>query len=165
MARVQFRDFFVETAGDLPTPGSRAPDFSLLAGSLQRQGLADFAGKRKVLNIFPSVDTAICATSVRQFNARAAGLPDTVVLNVSADLPFAFKRFCAAEGLEGVHGLSTFESTFGLDYGVRMVTGPMTGFMSRAVVVVDAEGTVLHAEQVASIGQEPDYEAALAVLV
>jgi thiol peroxidase len=125
---------------------------------------ADFAGKSIVLNIFPSIDTGVCAASVRAFNEKAAGRDDAAVLNVSMDLPFAQARFCGAEGIENVTSASTFRSSFGQDYGVTISDGPMAGLMSRAVVVVDPDGTVTYTEQVPEIAQEPDYDAALAAI-
>jgi thiol peroxidase len=126
--------------------------------------VGDYAGQNLVLNIFPSVDTQVCATSVRTFNERAAVLEGTTVLNVSADLPFALGRFCGAEGIENVKSASTFRSEFGETYGVRIAEGPLSGLMSRAVVVVNGDGVVTYTEQVPEIGQEPDYDAALAAL-
>ena len=163
MGTTTLRDMTINT-GDLPAVGSSAPDFSLLSTSLQRVSLGDYAGKRKVLNIFPSIDTPVCQASVRHFNEKAAGRGDTVVLNISYDLPFAHKRFCGAEGLTGVESLSAFKSTFGSDYGADMANGPLAGLCSRAVVVLDADNRVLYTEQVPSIGQEPDYDAALGAL-
>lgn len=154
----------VQTMGTLPAAGSTAPDFSLVRGDLSDANLATFAGKKKVLNIFPSVDTPTCAASVRAFNEKASKADGVVVLNVSADLPFAFKRFCAAEGLEGVESLSTFRSDFQKSWGLGIVDGPLRGLCSRAVVVLDEEGKVVHTQQVAEIADEPDYEAALGAI-
>ena len=151
-------------AGTLPQPGATAPDFDLVGADLGPITSADLRGQRVVLNIFPSIDTGVCATSVRTFNERAASLDNTTVLNVSADRPCALGRFCGAEGIENAKTGSTFRSTFGEDYGVTMRDGILQGLLSRAVVVLDADGVVLHAEQVPDIGQEPDYDAALAVL-
>ena len=133
-------------------------------GDLSDLTLADLAGKRVVLNIFPSVDTATCATSVRKFNEKAAALDNTVVVCVSADLPFALSRFCGAEGIENVKVASSFRSSFGLDYGVEFVSGPLAKLLSRSVVVLDETGKVLHSEQVAETVDEPNYDAALASL-
>ncbi len=144
--------------------GQTTPDFTLTATDLSDKTLADFAGKRKILNIFPSIDTGVCATSVRKFNEHAANLNNTVVLCIAADLPFAFARFCGAEGIENVVSLSSFRSTFGADYGVNLAGSPLRGLTTRAVVVLDENNQVLHAELVAEIGQEPNYDAALAVL-
>ena len=164
MAEITFRGNPINTVGDLPVVGSPAPDFTLTGGALNDVTLADFAGKSLVLNIFPSVDTGTCAASVRAFNEKAGGRDDVTVLNVSADLPFAQGRFCGAEGIEGVQNASTFRSDFGATYGVTMSEGPLNGLLSRAVVVVDGNGQVAYTEQVPEIGQEPDYDAALAVL-
>lgn len=144
--------------------GSKAPDFTLTGAGLADVKLADFAGQRLVLNIFPSVDTPTCATSVRTFNKALSGLDNTAVLCVSEDLPFAQARFCGAEGLEQVKNGSSFRSSFGKDYGVVFTTGPLTGLLSRAVVVIGTDGTVLYTEQVAETADEPSYQGALAVL-
>lgn len=152
-----------QTSGELPTVGSTAPDFTLVDPDLQEFGLADVPGRR-VISIFPSIGTGVCQESVRRFNELAADLEDTTVLNVSVDLPFAQKSFCAAEGLDRVSVGSAFRSSFGDDYGVRLVDTKFEGLLARAVVVVDRDGTVLHAELVPQIGQEPDYDAALAAL-
>ncbi len=162
MATIKFKGNPIETAGELPKLGSKAPDFSLLKQDLARASLKDFPGK-KVLNIFPSIDTSVCATSVRKFNQLAAGKGVTV-LCISEDLPFAAKRFCGAEGLDKVVTLSAFRSSFGQDYGVEMKTGPLAGLCSRAVVVLDEQDKVVYEEQVPEIAQEPNYEAALAKL-
>ena len=165
MAQVTLKGTPVQVKGKLPTAGAKAPAFSLVAGNLSDVTLADFAGKRKVLNIFPSVDTPICATSVRTFNAKANEAPNTVVLNISADLPFAQARFCGAEGLENVQNLSTLRgSEFIENYGVAIADGPLKGLTARAVVVLDENDNVLHSELVKEIADEPNYEAALAVL-
>ena len=165
MAQVTMRGNPIEISGSLPQPGQQAPAFSLVGNDLADVTLASFAGKRKVLNIFPSIDTPTCATSVRKFNTEAAGLENTVVLCISADLPFAQKRFCGAEGIQSVVSLSTMRGhEFLQDYGVAIAQGPMVGLTTRAVVVLDEQDKVLHSELVAEIGQEPDYQAALAVL-
>ncbi|HEX9793489.1 MAG TPA: thiol peroxidase [Planctomycetota bacterium] len=163
MATITLKGNPISTAGDLPAVGSAAPDFRLVRCDLSEASLGDYRGIR-VLNVFPSVDTPVCATSVRTFNEKAAGMKGVTVLNVSADLPFALKRFCGAEGLDNVHTLSTFRSSFGDDYGLNIVEGPLAGLCSRAVIVVDGAGRVVHAEQVPEIAQEPDYDAALAAL-
>lgn len=160
MATITLRGNPVETSGELPAVGSTAPDFSLLKQDLTRVSLKDFPGK-KVLNIFPSIDTPVCATSVRKFNQLVADKGVTV-LAISEDLPFALKRFCGAEGIEKVVPLSAFRSSFGKDYGVELKTGPLAGLCSRAVVVLDENNKVVYAEQVPEIGQEPNYDAALA---
>ncbi|MBK8976639.1 MAG: thiol peroxidase [Planctomycetes bacterium] len=163
MAKITFKGSPVATVGELPAPGAKAPAFRLVATDLSEVTNADVAGKRVVLNIFPSVDTAVCAMSVRQFNQRAAGLPGTVVLCVSKDLPFAHKRFCGAEGIENVRSVSSFRGPdFGRDYGVTMTDGPLAGLFARAVVVLDGQGKVVHRQLVPEIAQEPDYDAALA---
>ena len=154
----------VHTVGDLPAVGSKIPDFSLTADNLSDVTPADFAGKNLVLNIFPSIDTPTCATSVRTFNQRAAGLDNTVVLCVSADLPFAQKRFCGAEGIENVKTGSTFRSGFGEQFGVTLADSRMAGLLARAVVVVGPDGKVTYTELVPEIANEPDYDAALAAL-
>lgn len=154
----------IHTDGSLPAVGTKAPSFSLWNTSLKRVTAENWAGKTLVLNIFPSIDTSVCAMSVRKFNEMASGKEGVAVLNISADLPFAHKRFCGAEGLDNVDSLSTFESTFAADYGVRMNSGPLVGLLSRAVMVVGADGVVKYTEQVPEIGQEPDYESALAAL-
>ncbi|GAA0266862.1 thiol peroxidase [Pseudomonas rhodesiae] len=165
MAQVTLKGNPVQVEGELPKVGAKAHDFTLTAGDLSDATLATFAGKRKVLNIFPSVDTPTCATSVRKFNAQASSLNNAVVLCISTDLPFAQARFCGAEGLENVKSLSDFrDSDFAVDYGVSIAEGPLKGLTARAVVVLDENDTVLHSELVSEIGQEPNYEAALAVL-
>ncbi|MBU2425408.1 MAG: thiol peroxidase, partial [Gammaproteobacteria bacterium] len=149
MATVTLKGNPITTLADLPAVGTQAPDFTLTGAGLADVKLADFAGKRLVLNIFPSVDTPTCATSVRKFNQVLSSLNNTAVLNISADLPFAQARFCGAEGLENVLSGSSFRSTFGQDYGVVFATGPLTGLLSRAVVVLDEQGKVIYTEQVA----------------
>lgn len=155
----------VSIGGKFPQKGDKAPGFSLVAKDLSDVKLSSLAGKRKVLNIFPSVDTPTCATSVRTFNSKASALNNTAVLCISADLPFAQARFCGAEGLENVMNLSTLRGhEFIKDYGVAMENGPLAGLTARAVVVLDENDNVLHSELVSEIANEPDYEAALAVL-
>jgi thiol peroxidase len=155
----------VEVAGAFPVPGQDAPAFSLVAKDLADVSLASFAGKRKVLNIFPSVDTPTCATSVRKFNQTANNLANTVVLCISADLPFAQNRFCGAEGLANVVTLSTMRgSEFLAAYGVALASGPLAGVAARAVVVLDENDKVLYSELVPEIKNEPDYESALKAL-
>lgn len=162
MAEITFKGNPVHTVGNLPAVGSKAPAFSLVGTDLSTITLDSYKGKRLVLNIFPSIDTGVCAASARRFNAEASSLQNTVVLNVSKDLPFAHKRFCAAEGLENVSNGSEFRSdAFSANYEVTMTDGSLAGLFSRAVVVVDEGGTVIHAEQVPEITQEPDYEAAI----
>lgn len=165
MSQVTLRGNPISIGGTFPKTGDQAPAFSLVAQDLSDVSLASYAGKRKILNIFPSVDTPTCATSVRTFNAKANNLPNTVVLCISADLPFAQARFCASEGLQNVVNLSTLRgSEFIRNYGVAIENGPMAGLTARAVVVLDENDKVLHSELVSEIGHEPDYEKALAVL-
>ena len=165
MAQVTRRGSPVQISGELPKVGSKAPAFKLVGGDLADVTLETFAGKRKVLNIFPSVDTPTCATSVRKFNAQANDLNNAVVLCISADLPFAQARFCGAEGLENVKNLSTMRGAeFMENYGVAIADGSMVGLTTRAVVVLDENDNVLYSELVPEIGQEPNYDAALAVL-
>lgn len=155
----------IHTSGELPKKGIQAPNFTLVKTDLSIATLADYAGSKLVLNIFPSIDTGVCATSVRTFNQKAGELINTKVLCISRDLPFAQKRFCGAEGLENVENLSDFkEGSFGDAYGLTITDGPLAGLHSRAVIVVDEKGLVTYAEQVPEIGQEPNYEAALAAL-
>ena len=165
MAKITLKGNPINTNGDLPRVGSPAPDFKLTAADLSGKSLADFAGKRKVLNIFPSIDTPTCALSVRQFNQRAAALNNAVVLCISADLPFAQKRFCGAEGIANVATLSMMHDRhFGLDYGVLIQDGPLASLTARAVVVLDESNKVLHTELVPEIANEPDYDTALRAL-
>lgn len=152
----------VALSGDLPTVGSAAPSFTLAAPDLSDLERAD--GRRTVLNIFPSVDTGVCAASVRKFNELAAGLDETDVINVSVDLPFAMARFCGAEGIENAKVGSAFRSSFGQDFGVTLAEGAFAGLLARSVVVLDRDGSVLHSQLVPEIGQEPDYDAAVATL-
>ena len=165
MAQVTFKGSPVRTAGNLPVVGSVAPDFKVTKSDLADTSLADYKGRKLVLNIFPSIDTPVCAASVRRFNAEASKLPNTTVLCVSRDLPFALKRFCAAEGLNNVVTASEYrDSSFSDHYGVRIVDGPLAGLLSRAVVIVDSDGKVAYTEQVPEITQEPDYATALSAL-
>jgi len=164
MATTAFKGNPVHTVGELPTVGSQAPGYRLVGAGLSDLTETDQAGKRVVLNIFPSVDTGICAESVRRFNAVAGDLDNTVVLNVSADLPFAQARFCGAEGIDNVVVGSAFRSDFGQTYGVTMADGPMAGLLARSVIVVDADRTVKYVQLVDEITTEPDYDAALAAL-
>ena len=165
MSTVKFKGNPVQVGGKLPVKGAKAPSFKLVDKTLADRTLADFAGKRKVLNIFPSIDTGVCAASVRRFNQLASGLKDTVVLCISADLPFAQARFCGAEGIENVTTLSTMRGREFLDaYGVAMQDGPLGGLAARAVVVLDRDDTVRHVQLVDEITHEPDYDAAVAAL-
>ena len=155
----------IHTSGELPKVGSKLSDFKLVKTDLSVATLGDFAGKKLVLNIFPSVDTGTCAASVRKFNESAGNLKNTNVLCISRDLPFAQKRFCGAEGLENVINLSDFpEGSFGKENGLEITDGPLSGLHSRVIIVVDENGIITHTEQVSEIADEPNYEAALAVL-
>ncbi|QKX17383.1 thiol peroxidase [Microbulbifer sp. YPW1] len=164
MANITLKGNPVTTVGELPAVGSQAPAFTLVQGDLSEITLEDFAGKRVVLNIFPSVDTPTCATSVRTFNEKVSSLDNTVVVCVSADLPFAMSRFCGAEGIENVKLGSAFRASFGDDYGVAFETGPLKGLLSRSVVVIDENGKVVYTEQVAETADEPSYEGAISAL-
>jgi len=166
MAQVTLKGNPIHTSGELPKVGSQAPAFSLTRTDLSAASAAEFKGQRLVLNIFPSIDTPTCATSVRKFNAEASRMPNTTVLCISADLPFAAARFCSTEGLNKVVPASTFRNPeFGAAYGVVLIDGPLRGLLARSVVVLDEAGKVLHTELVREIAQEPDYDAALKVLV
>ncbi|MCG6964790.1 MAG: thiol peroxidase [Acidobacteria bacterium] len=165
MATTHLKGNPVHTNGDLPAIGSTAPAFSLVAGNLSDKGLGDYAGKKKILNIVPSLDTATCAASARHFNQDASSLDNTVVLVISADLPFAQGRFCTTEGLENVVPLSLMRSRkFAEDYGVLQVDGPLAGLCARAVVALDENDRVIYTQLVDEIGNEPDYDAALAAV-
>ena len=165
MATITLKGHPIHTAGDLPAKGATAPDFKLTKADLADVGLKDFAGQKKILNVTPSLDTGVCATSAKKFNEAVAKLTGVVLLNVSADLPFAAGRFCESNGLKNVVALSTFRSPdFAQAYGVAIVDGPLAGLTARAVVVLDAQNKVLHAELVPEIAQEPDYAAALAAV-
>lgn len=164
MAHTAFRGTPVSTVGELPAPGDAAPDFTVTGADLSDVSLKNFAGKRVVLNIFPSVDTGVCAASVRRFNELAADLDNTSVVCVSADLPFALGRFCGAEGIENVTATSVFRSSFGDDYGIKMADGPLAGVLARSVVVLDENAEVTYTQLVPEIGTEPDYDSVLAAL-
>ncbi|MFI1743239.1 MULTISPECIES: thiol peroxidase [Thalassobellus] len=165
MATVTLKGGPIETSGELPKIGSKAPNFTLTATDLSSKSLNDFAGSKVVLNIFPSIDTGTCAQSVRQFNKEASELENTKVLCISHDLPFAQARFCGAEGLDNVINLSDYkDGSFGKDYGLNFITGPLEALHSRCVVVLDENGTVLYTEQVPEIVDEPNYKAALEAL-
>lgn len=164
MASITFKGNPIQTSGNLPEVGSQGPDFKLVKSDLSEASLADYAGKKKILNIFPSLDTGICAISVRKFNEKAAGLNNTAVLCISADLPFAQNRFCGAEGIKNVETLSCFRSSFAEDYGLKMTEGPLVGLCSRALVVLDENNKVVYTEQVPEIAQEPGYDKALGAL-
>ncbi len=164
MASILFKGQPVETSGTLLETGSTAPDFRLVRSDLSEATLEDYSGRKKVLNIFPSVDTGVCATSVRKFNEKAAALDNTVVLCISMDLPFAQNRFCGAEGIKNVEMLSAFRSTFPRDYQLQIASGPLSGLCSRCVLVLDENNKVLYNQQVPEITQEPDYEKAIAAV-
>lgn len=165
MATITLKGNPIHTTGDLPATGTKAPDFLLTKTDLSDIRLSDFAGKRVVMNIFPSLDTAVCAASVRKFNAEASKLDNTVVLCISKDLPFAHARFCTTEGLTNVVSASVLRNNdFGAAYGVAITDGPLAGLTSRAVLVLDGQGTVVYSEQVPEIVQEPNYDAALTSL-
>jgi thiol peroxidase len=165
MATITFKGSPIHTAGKLPTKGSKADSFTLTKTNLEEVTLNDFAGKKVILNIFPSIDTPTCATSVRKFNAEAGALDNTVVLCVSLDLPFAQARFCGAEGLDKVIPVSAFRHPeFAEKYGVKIIDSPLAGLFSRAIVIINAEQNVIYTEQVAEIADEPNYAAALAAL-
>ncbi|ANA32942.1 thiol peroxidase [Ralstonia mannitolilytica] len=165
MANVTLGGNPIEVGGKFPAKGDKAPAFTLVGADLKDVSLADFAGKRKVLNIVPSLDTPVCATSTRKFNEAAAKLDNTVVLSISADLPFAAGRFCTTEGIANVKPLSTFrDKGFKQAYGVDITSGPLAGVTARAVVVLDADDTVLYSQLVPEIKEEPNYDAALAAL-
>jgi thiol peroxidase len=165
MAKITLKGNPIKTIGKLPKIGKKAPKFKLVKTDLSIGKLKDFKGKKVLLNITPSIDTGICAASMRKFNEEAAGLDNTVIVNVSKDLPFAHSRFCAAEGIENVITMSDFmKGKFGRRYGVTIKNGPMKGLHSRAIVVIDEEGIVTYTEQVPEIAQEPNYEAALEAL-
>ncbi len=163
MAEITLKGNPIHTSGELPEGGTAAPGFSLTDTGLADKSLDDYSGK-KVLNVFPSLDTPVCAVSVRQFNQQAAGRDGVTVLNISADLPFAHGRFCSAEGIGDAVNLSTMRSSFAQDYGLEIVDGPLKGLCSRAVLVLDEANNVVYGEQVPEIAQEPNYEAALAAL-
>ena len=163
MAKITHKGNPITTNGELPKVGAKAPDFKLTPGDLKDVSLADYKGKRKVMNIVPSLDTPTCATSTRKFNEKAGQMPNTVVLVISADLPFAMKRFCTTEGLQNVVSLSMIRGkSFAKTYGVLIEDGPLAGVTARAVVVLDENDKVVHTELVPEIGQEPNYDAALA---
>jgi len=164
MANVTFKNESTTTAGELPAVGDQLPDFTLVGTDLGEITPADLQGKRVVLNIFPSLDTGVCAASVREFNKRATSLDNTVVLGVSADLPFAHGRFCSAEGIDNVTTGSTFRSSFGDDYGLTLQGSPLQGLTARAVIVADENGKVVYTQLVDEITDEPDYDAAVNAL-
>ena len=165
MAKITLKGNPIKTSGNLPSKGTKAPDFTLVKSDLGQQTLSELKGKKLILNIFPSLDTSVCATSVRKFNQMAAGMKNAVVLAISKDLPFAHKRFCTTEGITNVVTLSGFrDPSFGKLYGVDIIDGPMAGLYARSVVVVDENGKVIYTELVPEITQEPDYNSALAAI-
>jgi thioredoxin-dependent peroxiredoxin len=165
MATITLKGNAIETCGTLPAKASTAPNFKLVKTDLSEVTLADYQGKKIVLNIFPSIDTPVCAASVRRFNKEAGELNNTVVLCISADLPFAHTRFCETDGLKNVESLSVFRSpAFGQDYGVSITTGPIAGLLARAIVIIGADGKVAYTELVPEIAQEPNYDSAMAAL-
>jgi len=164
MTQVTLKGNAINTIGELPAVGTQAPDFTLVKNDLSEVNLSTYAGKKKVLSIFPSIDTPTCATSVRNFNKNASELNNVAVLNISMDLPFAHARFCGAEGIDKVDTLSTFRSTFATDYKVAFSDGPLIGLCSRAIIILDENNKVLYTEQVSEIADEPNYEAALTAL-
>lgn len=161
MAAITFKGNAVKTSGTLLSVGDNAKDFTLVGTDLSDRSLSDYKGKTVILNIFPSINTGICAKSVRKFNEEASRLDNTVVLCISKDLPFAQSQFCGAEGIQNVEMLSDFRTNFGGEYGVQMEDGPLKGLLSRVVIVIDPQGKVTYTEQVPEIGQEPDYDKAL----
>lgn len=164
MANITLKGNPVTTFSDLPEIGQKIKDFALVNEKLEVKMLDDYSGKRKIINIFPSIDTGVCAAAARKFNEATGSLNNAVVINVSKDLPFALGRFCAAEGLNHVETLSDFRGTFGDDYGVTIADSPMKGLLSRAVIVTDEDNNVIYTEQVPEITTEPNYEAALNAL-
>ena len=164
MASITFQANAVETCGELPAVGDIAPDFSLANNELNNVTLANFAGKRKILNIVPSLDTPTCAASARKFNQKAANLENTIVLVISADLPFAQCRFCEIEGLHDVMALSSFRSTFATDYGVKITDSALAGLTARAVIIIDSENKIHYTQLVSELTHEPDYDAVFTAL-
>ncbi len=166
MATIKLGDKSIETVGTLPKVGDTAPDFELTAQDLSSKKLSNYKGSRVIMNIFPSIDTNVCATSTRKFNEEASKLENTIILCISKDLPFALKRFCAVEGVKNLEMLSDFrDGNFGKNYGVEMINGALQGLLSRAIVVLDGKGKVIYNQQVPSIGEEPDYLSALKTLL
>lgn len=166
MTQVTFKGNPINLSGNLPEVGTKAPDFTLVKSDLSEAKLSDFRGKNVVLNIFPSIDTGVCAASVRRFNKDAVSKNNTVVLGISADLPFASGRFCAAEGIDNVITLSTFRNPdFARDYGLLMTDGPLKGLLARTVIVLNPEGEIVYKELVPEIAQEPDYDSAINSIV
>lgn len=164
MVQVHFKGKPTKLSGELPRVGQSAPDFKLVGQDLSDVSLAQYQGKKKILNVFVSIDTPVCAQSVREFHKKISDLSDVVVLNISGDLPFALGRFCAAEGIKNAHGLSTFRSNFGKEYGIAILDGPLHGLCARAVVVLDQNNKVIYEELVSEISHEPDYDKALVLV-
>jgi thiol peroxidase len=165
MAKITLKGNPINTSGQLPSKGSKAPDFKLVKSDLESLSLSELKGKKLILNIFPSLDTSVCATSVRKFNQLAAGKTNTVVLAISRDLPFAHSRFCTTEGITNVVTLSGFRDTaFGKSYGIDIVDGPLAGLYARCIVAIDEKGIVIYTQLVPEIVEEPDYNAALAII-
>ncbi len=164
MSTITFHGDPIKTKGSLPSVGENLKDFTLVAGDLSEKHLSDFKGKNIILNIFPSINTGVCATSVRKFNEEASKLDNTVILCISKDLPFAQSQFCAAEGIENVVMLSDFRSNLGEEYGVQITEGPLKGLLSRAIIVVNPEGKVIYTEQVGEVTNEPNYSGVLEAL-
>lgn len=165
MATFLFGDKATNTSGELPVIGEKAPNFYLSKNDMSEVNIDSYAGHKLILNIFPSIDTGVCATSVRKFNTEAAALPNTKVLCISRDLPFAQKRFCEDEGIDNVELLSDFKTgSFGMNYGVIIEEGPFAGLLARSIVVINETGNVIHTELIPSVGQEPNYDAAIAAL-
>ena len=166
MAKITFKGTEVNTSGNLPKVGNKAVDLILVKNDLSDLKLSDYKGKNVVLNIFPSIDTGVCATSVRKFNKEAAKLNNTVVLAISADLPFASGRFCTTEGIDNVISASVFRTPeFGKEYGLLMIDGPLKGLLARCVIIINPEGNISYTELVPEIGQEPDYQSAIGSIV
>jgi thiol peroxidase len=164
MATIKLKGNDIQTVGALPEVGSKAKDFTLTSRNMTEKTLSEYKGKNVIMNIFPSINTGVCATSVRNFNKAAANLNNTVVLCISKDLPYAQAQFCGAEGIENVEMLSDFRTNFGTEYGVQMADGPMRGLLSRAVIVLDPEGNIRYEELVPELTNEPNYDAALAAV-
>ena len=164
MTTIQLKGNPIHTVGALPPAGTEAPDFTLVGADLSNKSLSDYKGKFVILNIFPSVNTGVCAASVREFNKDAAAVPNATVLCISKDLPFAQAQFCGAEGIEHVVMLSDFRTDFGHQYGVQMADGPLQGLLSRAVMVINPEGKIIYEQQVPEITEEPDYQKALSAI-
>lgn len=164
MAKITLSGNPINTIGELPKIGETAQNFTLVSSDLTEKSLSDFKGKRIILNLFPSIDTGICSASVRKFNEIVSTLENTVIINISKDLPFALSRFCAAEGLDNIFTLSDFRGSFSKDYGVEMIDGTLKGLISRAIIVIDEKNTIIYTEQVPEIKQEPNYDNVINIL-